>query len=249
MQRLGILTPSSNTVLEPVTARLLGPLEDALSAHFARFPVTVIDDKPVAHHQFSLEPMLAAAGLLADARVDAILWSGTAASWEGLDTDHALEAAIREATGVPATTSTLALLDAMRALGVQRYGLVVPYVPAIVDRIRTNLAGAGFDCAAEDHRSLTTNWEFAGVSAEQLAAAARRVAASEPDAIVIHCTNLRGAEVSEALERELGIPVLDSVVVGLWGALRLLDMSVPAAGFGSLAGISMAVRAPVPANA
>jgi maleate isomerase len=52
---------------------------------------------------------------------------------------------------------------------------------------------------------------------------------------VIHCTNLRGAEVSEALERELGIPVLDSVVVGLWGALGLLGIAPPARGFGALA--------------
>ena len=48
---------------------------------------------------------------------------------------------------------------------------------------------------------------------------------------------MRGAEVSVSLERELGMPVLDSVVVGLWGALRLLDVTVPGAGFGSLATI------------
>ena len=60
---------------------------------------------------------------------------------------------------------------------------------------------------------------------------------ADPDAIVVHCTNLRGAEVAGPLEQELGIPVLDSVVVGLWGALRALDLAVPAR-FGRLSWLS-----------
>lgn len=39
--RLGILTPSSNTALEPMTAAMLSELPH-VSAHFARFTVTEI---------------------------------------------------------------------------------------------------------------------------------------------------------------------------------------------------------------
>jgi maleate isomerase len=133
--RLGVLTPSSNTVLEPATMRLAAPLADRLSIHVARFPVTRIDDDAESHGQFALASMLPAVRLLADARVDAFLWSGTAASWEGLATDEALLAAIGAETGKPATTSTLALVAAFRALGVRRYGLVVPYVESIAAAI------------------------------------------------------------------------------------------------------------------
>ncbi len=38
---LGMLTPSSNTVLEPVTAAMLGDLPE-VSAHVSRFKVTEI---------------------------------------------------------------------------------------------------------------------------------------------------------------------------------------------------------------
>ena len=49
----------------------------------------------------------------------------------------------------------------------------------------------------------------------------RAVAAAGPQAITIFCTNLRGAPLVEALEKEIGIPVYDTTATGLWGALRL----------------------------
>ena len=91
--RLGMLTPSSNSVLEPATAHLLAG-HAGVSAHFARFRVTEIGLSPAALDQFDPEPILAAADLLADARVAAILWNGTSGAWLGFDADERLSAAI-----------------------------------------------------------------------------------------------------------------------------------------------------------
>jgi maleate isomerase len=234
-KRLGILTPSSNTVLEPLSIALAAPIARDVTLHFARFRVTRIAEDGASDDQFATAPMLHAAGLLADARVDGILWSGTSAAWLGLDTDRRLVESIRDATGADATTSTLGLVRAFEALGVRRYGLVVPYVAAVTYAIVANLGALGYECVARTNEELVDNWSFATVSAETLTERVRTVAAARPDAIVIHCTNLRGAEVSAALERELGIPVLDSVVVGLWDSLRRLGVEVPEAGFGRLA--------------
>ena len=87
--RLGMLTPSSNTVLEPLTAAMLADLPDA-SAHFARFRVLKISMEDDALGQFKNEPMLAAAELLADAQVQSICWNGTSSGWLGFDTDRTL---------------------------------------------------------------------------------------------------------------------------------------------------------------
>ncbi len=214
---------------------LAQPLGGLLSVHFARFRVTQIADSPDSHDQFATQPMLDAAQLLADARVGAILWSGTSGAWEGFDADRRLVATVRASTGIPATTATLALLDGFRELKVRTYGLVVPYVEPIVTGIVRNFEAAGYACVARTNESLTVNWDFAAIPSATIEARIRTVARSGPDAIVVHCTNLRGAEVSEELERELGIPILDSVVVGLWGALRLLEIAVPPVGFGRLA--------------
>ena len=217
---LGMLTPSSNTVLEPVCAEMLRDLPEA-SAHFARFRVTSIalDDRSLG--QFEPEPMLEAASLLADAAVRSICWNGTSASWLGLDTDRRLCASIEERTGIPATSSVLALAEIFRRTGVRRFGLVTPYTGDVQARIAANFASEGFDCVADRRLDISDNFSFSCVSAEVLAGMVREVAAARPEAITILCTNLRGAPLVEALERETGIPVHDSAAAAVWASLRL----------------------------
>ena len=101
MPRLGILTPSSNTVLEPGTVALLAGVPDT-TAHFARFKVTEIALSEAALGQFDDTEILRAAELLGHAKVDAIAWSGTSASWLGFDRDEKLCGRITAATGIPA---------------------------------------------------------------------------------------------------------------------------------------------------
>ena len=86
-RRLGMITPSSNSVLEPVTAAMLAASPD-VTAHFSRLRVTEIALDAPALGQFDPGHMLAAAELLADAKVDAIAWNGTSASWLGIAPDH-----------------------------------------------------------------------------------------------------------------------------------------------------------------
>ncbi|MFM7530446.1 MAG: Asp/Glu/hydantoin racemase, partial [Nodosilinea sp.] len=72
--RLGMLTPSSNTVLEPITQAMLVDLS-GVSAHFSRFRVTEISLALPALDQFDNRALLEAAQLLADAKVDVIAWN------------------------------------------------------------------------------------------------------------------------------------------------------------------------------
>ena len=83
---LGMLTPSSNTVLEPITSAMLADLPD-VTAHFGRFRVTEISMSENALGLFDPEPLIAAAELLTDAKVDVISWNGTSAGWLGFNTD------------------------------------------------------------------------------------------------------------------------------------------------------------------
>ena len=48
----------------------------------------------------------------------------------------------------------------------------------------------------------------------------RAVAGDTPDAISIFCTNLRGAGLVDALEREIGIPIYDTVSTSAWKAMK-----------------------------
>jgi len=218
--RIGMLTPSSNTVLEPATAAMLADLPD-VTAHFSRFRVTAIDLGDAALAQFDTAPILAAAELLADARIDAICWNGTSGSWLGLDRDVALCAAITARTGVPATTATLALQAALAALGALRIALVTPYLAAVQSAIVRQMAGVGIEIVAERHLDDPGNFSFADHDSDTVARLVREVADAAPQAVAIHCTNFRGWRVAAALEEALRVPVLDSVAVTLWGGLRL----------------------------
>lgn len=218
--RLGFLTPSSNTVLEPVTCAMLAGLPE-VSAHFARFPVTEIALSPGALAQFDAGEILRAAALLAHARVDVIAWNGTSAAWLGFDADTALCAQITAATGIPATTSMLAMNQAFGLLGARTIGLVTPYLAEVQARIVANYAGLGLACAAERHCGLQENFAFAEVAPARIAAMAREVAAARPDALAVVCTNLRAAPLVAALEAETGLPVLDSIATVVWKSLAL----------------------------
>lgn len=218
--RLGFLTPSSNTVLEPVIYHLLRKVPE-VTAHFSRFTVTEIAVGGSADAQFTAERMVEAAKLLADARCHVIAWCGTAASWLGFETDEALCASLARATGALATTSVLALNEVLAGKGYRRIGLVTPYAAAVQERIIANYERIGIACAAERHLSKTVNYSFAETTDAEIRSMVLEVAAARPDAIAIVCTNLRGAPLVDELERTTGIPVLDSVAVAVWKCLVL----------------------------
>ena len=217
---LGMLTPSSNTTLEPVSAAMLAGLPEA-SAHFGRFKVTEIALSERALGQFDDREILRAAELLSHAKLHCIGWNGTSSGWLGFEADERLCERITGATGIPACTSVLALNEIFRTTGVKRFGLVTPYRDDVQERIAANYARSGFECVAERHLGLQDNFSFAEVSADQLRDMTREVAKAKPQAITIFCTNLRGAPLVEELERELGIPIYDTIATVVWKSLRL----------------------------
>jgi maleate isomerase len=219
-KRLGMITPSSNSVLEPVTAAMLAA-SPGVTAHFSRLRVTEIALDAPALGQFDPGHMLPSAELLADAKVDAIAWNGTSASWLGIERDTSLCAAITDRTRVPATTSTLACLEAIKCVGAKAIGLVSPYTDDVQKRIGEVWGRAGVACRAERHLGIRDNFAFGTVDARPITEMIRAVVAEGCDAVVILCTNLNGARIAAALERELDVLILDSVAVTLWQSLRI----------------------------
>ncbi len=217
--RLGILTPSSNTALEPLTSALAAEVPGC-SAHFSRFKVTEIALSSAALGQFDDRLILAAAELLADAKVDVIAWSGTSSGWLGFEADHRLSRRITECTGIPATTAVLALNELLALRNIRRLALVTPYTADVQERIVRNYAAIGVEVVAERHLDISVNYDFALVAPSRLKAMMQEVASDRPEAIATFCTNLRAAPLAAAVETETGIPLLDTVSTTVWGALR-----------------------------
>jgi maleate isomerase len=233
--RVGMLVPSSNTVLEPYTSAMFQALGEGASVHYARFRVVEISLSPASRGQFDIAPILEAAERLAETEPDLIVWNGTSASWLGLETDHSLCAAITDRTGVDATSTSLAFDALFRGLRLERIGVVTPYLPEIQTRILDNFSRRGITVVAEAHLSDKGNHSFASYGPEVVAGLVRDVARAGPEAIAIICTNFRGAGVAAALEAELSVPVFDSVSVTAAYAMQRTGLGPSAVhGWGSV---------------
>jgi maleate isomerase len=219
-QRIGMIVPSSNTCLEPLTYRMLEGRTD-VTIHFTRIPVTRIAMDGSSDRQFDAAVMREAGRLLATADVDVIAWNGTSGSWLGAAHDRELVHEITDATGIPATTSTLAYLEAFKSFGTERIALFTPYTEDVNLQVIAAYEREGIKTV--DHRALglSDNESFARVTVDEMRPGSRELAAAAPDALVYLCTNLYGANITAEIEDGTAVPVLDSVAVTLWHALRL----------------------------
>jgi maleate isomerase len=211
-----MIVPSSNTAFEPAVAEMRLPNSD-VTIHVSRARVTSVSLGSESQAQFSSAPMCSAALLLADARPDLLVWAGTSGLWLGLEHDQSLCEELTKATSLPATTTALALFDA----------LVTPYVSEVVERIVATCAGAGVSVVAERHLGLSDNHAFGLVTEEEISALALACATSDLDGCLIACTNLGGAGIVAALEQQLRAHVLDSIAVTVWHALKVAGLAEP----------------------
>jgi maleate isomerase len=248
--RLGAITPSSNTVLEPMCAAILRDLPQ-VSMHFARVRVTEISLERRALDQFLPEAFEAPAGLLADARVDTLGWNGTSASWTGFTDDERLCQGLEARFAVPATSAVLALNELVALSGARRLGLVTPYTADVQARILSTYRSAGYESAAECHLGITDNFSFGLVEEDEVLAMLEAVARQGPDAILVMCTNLRAAHLAARIEAQYGVTVLDSVSAYVWKSLLLVGVDPDRIrGWGRLFGLGGGIpRGPAPAGA
>ena len=236
--RIGMILPSSNTVVEPVACAMVADLCAALpagaapvSVHFSRFALTAVQVENPAAAYYDSGALLGAAKLLADARCQVICWNGSAGGLVGFERDRQLCREITAVTGSAATTASLALLEQLRAAKVVRFCMVTLNTPEMNATIKAHFAAEGFDCAASTHRTdITDNFAMAQVTPGEIATAARECVAScgaaKPDAVIVYGTNTRGAPAAHQLEQDIGIPVFDSVAWGVFGALRMAGIDI-----------------------
>jgi maleate isomerase len=216
---IGTITPSGNIVVERMTTAILADFP-AVSGHFSR--IEVVGSTDAYSDDYDWLGMLRAAELLSHAAPDVICWNGSKGGSIGLDADRHLCERIVAATGKPATTSSLAILEAFATTGVRRFGLVTPYASNYASRIPPHFLAEGYACVSEAHAGLRDNLSYCAVADADIATMIRAVAAARPDAIIMYCTNFPGAHLVAELEAETGIAIYDSVSACVWRCLRLL---------------------------
>lgn len=223
---VGVITPSGNTVVERVTIGMLREFPE-VSCHFSRTPVHgTVDPFPA---DYDWDSMLGAARLLAHAKPEIIAWSGSKAGSIAFDLDRELCRRITAETGCQATTSTIALVDALARLGTKRVGLISPYTSDYQKKVIATFAREGLDCVADACAGLSDNLSYASMAPRDICVMARRVATAKPDAIVAWCTNFLAAPLAREIEQETGIVLLDSAALVVWHILAMLGLETASA--------------------
>ncbi|MDB5923353.1 MAG: maleate cis-trans isomerase [Betaproteobacteria bacterium] len=222
--KLGIIVPSWNTMMEYETQRMAG---NGTSVHTMRISHTADTEENVIWMGTQVP---AAAKLLAHAKVDVICYGCTGGGFiKGPGYDQQLTNEIKEATGIPGTTTIVGVTDALRAFDAKKLCVASPYEPWLNDKLRDFLGKTGFEVLAI--KGLGTQ-AHSSVKAEDVEALVTSVDRPDAQAIFISCTNFGTLDIIESLEKKLGKPVVTSNSASMWKMMRLVGdkSAVPGGG-------------------
>lgn len=223
-KRIGMIVPSSNTVVEPICSRIFFGMEDVVTVHYSRLEVVNVSLDDNSTRQFAVDTMLRAADQLAQAKVDAIIWNGTAGSWLGIERDREMCQKIEEKTKIPMSTASLGLVGSYQDFDIKRLHLVTPYIKEMNDVIIREYEKLGLTAAGVTGLGITENTEIGSVTKEQLETLCCSTGAGHGEGIAVVCTNLAAAWRADLIEKRSGAVVFDSVTAAVREALKLCGL-------------------------
>lgn len=229
--KIGLIVPSTNTVAEP-EFNLLAP--EGVSIHTAR--IMLLGKATEQSYLCMRDDTARAAAELATAEVDMVMWGCTSGSV--IVPRSTLEGIIVEQTHVAAISTMSAVLEALRVLGAKTIALGTPYVDFVNQAEVELLEREGFTVASCYGLQLGETQEerrgIGRVPPESLHRLVRYIDRPEVDVIFLSCTNLATVKMIEALEKEVGKPIVTSNIASIWRSFRSLGINEPFGGYGTL---------------
>jgi maleate isomerase len=219
LRRFGVLAPPGNIAMERELPPLLPP-QVAMNHNRLSRPGSAMSAESLRTMAESVDR---AAHDLAQAHPEMILYGCTSGSFlAGIGREAEIAQRIADATGIPAVTTSTAVVAALHAVGARKLFMITPYPDDINDHEVRFLAHYGFEVAGWDAFRCATSEKIRAVSSEEVAALAMRHAADigKCDALFISCTNLLTLDQIAGLEQKLRKPVVTSNQASLWAVLR-----------------------------
>ncbi len=231
MRRIGLLAPMRE---------LPGEFGDVVAeagepASLWQVIVEIVDSHDLEQLARNADPAVLrpAAERMARWRPDAVAWGCTSASFaSGRSVAVAQRRAIEETAGAPATSTSLAFVEALGALDADTVALLSPYPEPATGAFVDFLAEWGI--AVRDFRSLgyPTGADSESLRASEIAQAVADLEGATP--IVVPDTAVWGFELLADLGPRPGAPLLTANQVTLWHTFDLAGMSTDLERFGAL---------------
>lgn len=224
--KIGIIVPSTNTVVQP-------ELDDmrpvGVTNHVARMAIA---NTPLRSNA-DFEALVAALLKSQDAAIESVmscapdhlvLGLSTETFWDGADAGRRATDSLRAALGVGVSAAADALVDLLHESGLRRIAILTPYQPVGDDRTTGFFTQSGFDVVRTVGLRCGSPVETAMVPRRQLIAALHELADAKPEAIVQVGTNLPMAGLAREACDWLGLPVLAANTVLYRHALKALGL-------------------------
>ncbi|TCT01704.1 aspartate/glutamate racemase family protein [Aquabacter spiritensis] len=207
-KRIGLLVPSSNTVMENDLHAALP--KSHYTIHTARmYLVTCTRDCEIDMID-GYAPK--AAEDVGTARLDLLVFGCTSAgSLFGAAHDKKVCDGLGERAGSPALGTLSAVNEALARRNFARMAVLTPYVEDLTRAVASAATVPGRTIVAAHGMGIEDNFELATPTPEDIVAFARdRLTGVEMDGLFVSCTNFRAVEAAPELERLFGVPVVTS---------------------------------------
>ncbi len=180
------------------------------------------------------ESMTASAAMLPDEAGISVIGYGCTSGATILGEARVTELINHAHPRVAVTNPLSALKAACKELGVNKLGLVSPYIAEVTDALKAAIETTGIQISAYGSFEQAEDQTVARISPKSTKNAMCEIGSGECDAVFASCTNLRAWEIIPEAEKHLKKPVLCSNQVLGWHMLRLAGLNAPVAAAGRL---------------
>ena len=175
-----------------------------------------------------------AARIFSGPEISAIGYACTSASYvRGMGGDVEISMNITSTTGLPSTTTSTSIVNALNHLGSRRISVLSPHVDELNNRLRIFLEEYGFEVI--HMRGLNKLRGIEEISSTDISELVEHLVDSQDaDSIVVSCTGMKTAEIIDQLENKIGKPVIPALTATIWECLRLAGIEPNIKGKGML---------------
>ena len=234
--KFGVISPSTNTVVEPEFHAMAVP---GVTAHNARIHIRdqhMADDSGMERllHQIRDE-IGAAVERVMTAQPDYMVMGMSAETfWGGMEGNRQFVKQINDLSGLQVATGAEACERALHLYGAKRIGVITPYQPVGDENVVKFFSEIGFEVTTIRGLKCPTAVSIAEVTESELRDALIEVNSPEVDVLVQCGTNLSMVRLADEAERWLDKPVIAINAATWWMALRDNGITDQLHGFGSL---------------
>jgi maleate isomerase len=233
--RLGLILPSLNVTTEPEYYKMV---PEGVTVHTTRM---FFEEETEETYARLMDDVSHAVTLLSHARVHALAFACTSGSlFGGLGYDQKIIQVMKKYTNRPCTTTSTAVVEALKIMGMQKVCVGTPYSAWINPLEQKFLEDSGF--VVVNIRSIMEDVKelFGDITNETGAELSFLVNAVPPprvyefaisklyrtdcDGIFLSCMGFPTLGIIDILEKDLGKPVISSNQVTLWKLLKMVGV-------------------------